>query len=147
MGHYSAPSAHILRRRTNNRRNNTVPPAKVHGEMAKLLVWYGKPAHSLEDMAAFHVRFESIHPFQDGNGRVGRLILWKECLKHGITPMLILERTRRFYYMGLGEWQRDATRKDRLLDTFRAGQDYFASLLRRYGHIAATDAADKRDGR
>ena len=61
--------------------------------------------------------------------------------------MLILERTRRFYYMGLGEWQRDATRTTRLLDTLRAGQDYFAALLRRYAHTAAADAADIRDGR
>ena len=126
---------------------DTVPPAKVQGEMAKLLASYGKTAHALEDLAAFHVRFESIHPFQDGNGRVGRLVLLKECLKHGITPMLILESTRRFYYMGLKEWQQDERRRARLLDTFRAGQDYFAALLRRYGHTAAADTADKRDGR
>ena len=126
---------------------DTVPPAKVQGEMAELLAWYGKTAHTLEDLAAFHVRFESIHPFQDGNGRVGRLVLLKECLKYGITPMLILESIRRFYYRGLKEWQQDATRRARLLDTFRTGQDYFAALLRRYGHTAAADAADARDGR
>lgn len=126
---------------------DTVPPAKVHGEMANLLAWYGKTAHTLEDLAAFHVRFESIHPFQDGNGRVGRLILLKECLKHGLTPILVLENTRRFYYMGLKEWQTDAKRRARLLDTFRAGQDYFAALLRRYGHTATADSADARDGR
>lgn len=116
---------------------DTVPPAQVHGEMANLLTWYGKTAHTLDDLAAFHVRFEAIHPFQDGNGRVGRLVLLKECLKHGITPMLVLEKTRRFYYLGLQEWQADETHRERLLDTFRAGQDYFEALLRRYGHAVA----------
>ena len=116
---------------------DTVPPAQVHGEMVNLLAWYGKTAHTLDDLAAFHVRFEAIHPFQDGNGRVGRLVLLKECLKHGITPMLVLEKTRRFYYLGLQEWQANEMHRERLLDTFRAGQDYFEALLRRYGHVVA----------
>ena len=116
---------------------DTVSPAKVRDEMASLLAWYGRTSHTFGDLAAFHVRLEAIHPFQDGNGRVGRLVLLKECLKHDIIPMLVLERTRRFYYMGLQEWQTDETRRERLLDTFRAGQDYFEALLRRYGHVIA----------
>lgn len=123
---------------------DTVPPAKVRGEMANLLAWYGKTAHTFEDLAAFHVRLEGIHPFQDGNGRVGRLVLLKECLKYDIVPMLVLERTRRFYYVGLQEWQADETRRARLLDTFRAGQDYFEALLRRYGHAVVSPVAPKQ---
>ena len=122
---------------------DTVPPARVRGEMANLLAWYGKTAHTFDDLAAFHVRIEAIHPFQDGNGRVGRLILLKECLKYNIIPMLVLERTRRFYYMGLQEWQTNETHKERLLDTFRAGQDYFEALLRRYGHDVVGQAESR----
>ena len=126
---------------------DTVKPAAVHSEMARLLDKYGKCGHTLEDIAAFHVRFEAIHPFQDGNGRVGRLILLKECLKYDLTPILITENIRQFYYKGLSEWQKNDNKRRRLMDTFRTGQDTFAAMLRHYGHSAAADLADQRDGR
>ena len=126
---------------------DTAKPAKVKAEMARLLAWYGKTAHTFEDVAAFHAKFEAIHPFQDGNGRVGRLVMFKECLKHGITPFIVTEQMRRFYYMGLHEWQGRLQSPTRLLDTFRAGQDAFSAMLRHFGHAVAADAADARDGR
>ena len=123
----------------------TTPPASVHAEMARILARYNASAHAFEDVLEFHADFEAIHPFQDGNGRVGRLILLKECLKHGITPFIIDEPLRRFYYRGL-EWWRKGIR-GYLLDTCRTGQDRFSAMLRHYGHFAAADAADRRDGR
>ena len=113
---------------------DTTPPDKVEAKMKKLLMWYRKTAHSFEDIAEFHVRFERIHPFQDGNGRIGRLIMLKECLKYGIMPILVLDRMRQYYYLGLQEWQKNDKQRARLLDTFRAGQDLFIEMLRRFGH-------------
>ena len=113
---------------------DTTPPDKVEAEMKKLLMWYRKTAHSFEDIAEFHVRFERIHPFQDGNGRIGRLIMLKECLKYGITPILVLDGMRQYYYLGLQEWQKNDKQRARLLDTFRAGQDLFIEMLRHFGH-------------
>ena len=113
---------------------DTTPPDKVEAEMKKLLAWYRKTKHSFEDIAEFHVRFERIHPFQDGNGRIGRLIMLKECLKYGITPILVLDRMRQYYYLGLQEWQKNDKQRARLLDTFRAGQDLFIEMLRHFGH-------------
>lgn len=113
---------------------DTTPPDKVEAKMKKLLMWYRKTAHSFEDIAEFHVRFERIHPFQDGNGRIGRLIMLKECLKYGIMPILVLDRMRQYYYLGLQEWQKNDKQRARLLDTFRAGQDLFIAMLRRFGH-------------
>lgn len=113
---------------------DTTPPDKVEAEMKKLLAWYRKTEHSFEDITEFHVRFERIHPFQDGNGRIGRLIMLKECLKYGITPILVLDRMRQYYYLGLQEWQKNDKQRARLLDTFRAGQDLFIEMLRHFGH-------------
>ena len=113
---------------------DTTPPDKVEAEMKKLLMWYRKTAHSFEDIAEFHVRFERIHPFQDGNGRIGRLIMLKECLKYGIMPILVLDRMRQYYYLGLQEWQKNDKQRARLMDTFRAGQDLFIEMLRHFGH-------------
>ncbi len=123
----------------------TCPAKDVHREMAKLLEWYRNADKTLENVIDLHVRFEQIHPFQDGNGRVGRLVLLKECLKYGMTPFVILDNLRQFYYLGLQEWRRGS--RLRLLDTCRTGQDIFAAQLRHCGHTAAADAADKRDGR
>ena len=113
---------------------DTTPPDKVEAKMKKLLMWYRKTEHSFEDIAEFHVRFERIHPFQDGNGRIGRLIMLKECLKYGITPILVLDGMRQYYYLGLQEWQKNDKQRARLLDTFRAGQDLFIEMLRHFGH-------------
>ena len=80
----------------------TVKPEEVAAEMKALLADYNsKSKITFDDILDFHVRFESIHPFQDGNGRVGRLIMFKECLKHNIVPFIITEELKMFYYDGL----------------------------------------------
>ena len=81
---------------------------------------------SLEDIIDLHQRFESIHPFQDGNGRVGRLILFKECLKNNIVPFIIEDNLKLFYYRGLKEWDRE---KGWLMDTCLTAQDRFKAYL------------------
>ncbi len=111
----------------------TAAPERVHPEMSALLRWYESDRPTFERILELHVRFESIHPFQDGNGRVGRLIMFKECLRAGIVPFMIDDSLKRFYYRGLHEWPRV---KEYLLDTCRTGQDRFALLLRHYGHGA-----------
>lgn len=83
----------------------------------------------LEDVVDFHVKFEQIHPFADGNGRLGRLIAFKECLKHNIVPSVILDKHRQLYMLGLKEY--DDVGKVRLLETFRAGQDYSEQVLKK----------------
>ena len=85
------------------------------------------------------MRFEQIHPFQDGNGRVGRLILLKECLKHGFTPFIIADDMRKFYYLGLQEWRQG--RRMRFLDTCRAAQDIFIAGLQKFGHTKIAEKA------
>lgn len=119
----------------------TCPACEVKGEILKLLAWYKSAEKTLETILDFHVKFEKIHPFQDGNGRVGRLILLKECLKYGITPFVIAENLRQFYYMGLAEWRQG--RKARLTDTCLTGQDVFILALRQFGH---TKLAEKLQG-
>lgn len=80
----------------------------------------------------FHVKFERIHPFQDGNGRVGRLVMLKECLKYGHTPFVIAENIRQFYYLGLQDW--NDGRQARLKDTCGTGQDVFKLGLKNFGY-------------
>ena len=80
----------------------------------------------LEEIIDFHYRFETIHPFQDGNGRVGRLIMFKECLKNNIVPFIIDEDLKMFYYRGLSEWNNE---KGYLTDTCLAAQDKFKKYL------------------
>lgn len=105
----------------------TVLPENVHDEMQKLLMWYNSTINiTLETMIEFHVRFERIHPFQDGNGRVGRLILFKECLKHNIVPFIISDDLKMFYYRGLKEWNHE---KGFLNDTCLTSQDRYKSYL------------------
>lgn len=110
----------------------TCPPAKVHTEMKHLLTWYAQTEKRFEDILEFHVRFEGIHPFQDGNGRIGRLIMLKECLKYGHTPFIIAENLRHFYYQGLTEWRKG--NHLRLTDTCTTGQDLFNLNLHRFGY-------------
>ena len=81
---------------------------------------------TIEDIIKFHAEFEYIHPFQDGNGRVGRLIALKECLKNNIIPFIIGDSKKSFYYRGLSEWRRE---KGWLVDTCLDGQDTFVKLL------------------
>lgn len=105
----------------------TTEPKAVAKEMKKLLAdYHNKRSKSLDDILDFHYRFERIHPFQDGNGRVGRLILFKECLKHGIIPAIIDERLKLYYYRGLTEWPRE---RGYLRDTFLSGQDTVKAYL------------------
>ena len=95
--------------------------------MKALLADYnGKENIMLEDIIDFHVAFERIHPFQDGNGRVGRLILFKECLKYNIVPFIIEDDLKLFYYRGLKEWDRE---KGYLLDTCLTAQDRFKQYM------------------
>ena len=83
-------------------------------------------ASSLEDIIELHAEFEYIHPFQDGNGRVGRLVSLKECLRHNVIPFIIEDTKKSYYYRGLSEWRNE---KDRLIDTCLDGQDTFVRLL------------------
>lgn len=108
----------------------TCEPELVHESMKRLIDGYNsKEQHTLEDILDFHVRFEKIHPFQDGNGRVGRLIMFKECLRSGIVPFIITDELKMFYYRGLREWGHiDAYLTDTCLtaqDEYKATLDYF----------------------
>ena len=105
----------------------TASPEDVADKMRGLLAEYSsKESKTLEDLIDFHVRFERIHPFQDGNGRVGRLILFKECLKYGIVPFIIEDDLKLFYYRGLKEWGRE---NGYLTDTLLTAQDRFKKYL------------------
>lgn len=105
----------------------TSAPEQVQTDMAALLAHYnGLETRTLDDLLDFHQRFEAIHPFQDGNGRVGRLILFKECLANGIVPFIITEELRFFYYRGLHEWPRIP---GYLRDTCLTAQDTFKRIL------------------
>lgn len=105
----------------------TCAPEDVHAEMAALLKEYNARGHkSLDDLLDFHTRFERIHPFQDGNGRVGRLILFKECLANGIVPFIITEELKMYYYRGLHNW---SDTPGYLRDTCLTAQDNYAALL------------------
>lgn len=107
--------------------SDTTLPEDVAAEMRKLLASYhALPTKTFEDIVAFHVAFERIHPFQDGNGRVGRLILFKECLKHNIVPFIIEDNLKLFYYRGLKEWDRE---RGWLMDTCLTAQDRFKAYL------------------
>ena len=105
----------------------TTPPAKVAGEMKKLLNAYAEISDtSIEDIIKMHHDFEKIHPFQDGNGRVGRLIAFKECLRFNIVPFIIEDSKKMFYYRGLKEWNSE---KGFLVETCLDGQDTYKALL------------------
>lgn len=105
----------------------TCAPEKVHKEMASLLKTYNsKKKKEFDDILDFHQKFETIHPFQDGNGRVGRLIMFKECLANGIVPFIITEDLRRFYYRGLQQWQNIP---EYLRDTCLTAQDNYKAIL------------------
>ena len=106
----------------------TCPPEEVHKQLKALLNDYNQHhLKSFEDILDLHVRFEQIHPFQDGNGRVGRLLMFKECLANGIVPFIISDELKMFYYRGLKEWGRV---NGYLTDTCLTAQDQYKVLLR-----------------
>ena len=105
----------------------TALPEEVANKMKKLLSEYNnKEEKNFEDILDFHVKFERIHPFQDGNGRVGRLIMFKECLKYNIVPFIIEDNLKMFYYRGLKEWDNE---KGDLTDTCMTAQDRYKAYL------------------
>ena len=107
--------------------NETTAPEDVHREMKALLKEYNnKKQKSFEDIVDLHQRFESIHPFQDGNGRVGRLVVFKECLANGYVPFIITDELKMFYYRGLREWN---CVRGYLLDICLAAQDNYKAML------------------
>lgn len=111
--------------------NQTRPPEKVHSMVSVLLKSYNsKKKKTLDDIIDFHKQFESIHPFQDGNGRTGRLIMFKECLSSGIVPFIITDDLKYFYYRGLQNWP---DIPGYLRDTCLTAQDNYAALLVYFG--------------
>ena len=109
----------------------TAKPADVPGEMRNLLSRYNlSKQKTLKEIIQFHYEFEKIHPFQDGNGRVGRLIMFKECLRNGITPFIIEDDIKEFYYRGLKEWKNE---QGYLMDTCLTAQDRFKVYMDYFG--------------
>ena len=105
----------------------TAKPEDTANKIKTILKDYNqKDEHTLEEIIDFHYRFETIHPFQDGNGRVGRLIMFMECLKNNIVPFIIDEELKMFYYRGLSKWNNE---KGYLTDTCLAAQDKFKKYL------------------
>lgn len=109
----------------------TTKPSDVPKAMKKLLKEYNANKHkSLKEIIDFHYKFENIHPFQDGNGRVGRLIMFKECLRNGITPFIISDDIKQYYYRGLNEWKNEP---GYLMDTCLTAQDRFKEYMDYFG--------------
>ena len=107
----------------------TTEPENVEKEMKKLLEWYTSLKKvSINEIIEFHARFERIHPFQDGNGRIGRIIMFKECLKNNIIPFIILDKDKLFYYRGINMYQ---TKKEKgyLIDTCLNAQDQYIKMI------------------
>jgi len=109
---------------------DTTNPEDVAEEMKKLLQKYNeKKDVKIEDIIQFHFEFERIHPFQDGNGRVGRMIMFKECLKHSITPFIIQNDIKQYYYRGLSEFENE---KGYLIDTCLSAQDKYKEMVEKF---------------
>lgn len=105
-------------------------PKNVEKDMAKLMEWYNSLEKiTIKEIIEFHYRFERIHPFQDGNGRVGRIIAFKECLKNNIIPFIILDKDKLFYYRGLKEYKNE---KGFLVDTCLNAQDQYIEMIKFY---------------
>ena len=110
----------------------TTEPKNVEKDMKKLLEWYEDLKHvTINEIIEFHAKFEKIHPFQDGNGRVGRIIAFKECLKNNIVPFIILDKEKLFYYRGLNQYQTNKE-KGYLIDTCLNAQDQYTEMIKYY---------------
>lgn len=110
----------------------TTDPKNVEKDMKKLLEWYESLKQvTINEIIEFHVKFEKIHPFQDGNGRVGRIIAFKECLRNKIVPFIILDRDKLFYYRGLNQYQTNKE-KGYLIDTCLNAQDQYTNMVKRF---------------
>lgn len=110
----------------------TTEPKNVERDMKKLLEWYDSLEQvTIKEIIEFHAKFEKIHPFQDGNGRVGRIIAFKECLKNNIVPFIILDKDKLFYYRGLNQYQNNKE-KGFLIDTCLNAQDQYTEMLKYY---------------
>ncbi len=110
----------------------TTEPKNVERDMKKLLEWYESLKQvTINEIIEFHAKFEKIHPFQDGNGRVGRIIAFKECLKNNIVPFIILDKEKLFYYRGLNQYQTNKE-KGYLIDTCLNAQDQYIKLIEYY---------------
>lgn len=107
-------------------------PKQTPKDMQKLMEWYNSLQKvTIKEIIEFHARFEKIHPFQDGNGRVGRMIAFKECLKNNIIPFIILDKDKLYYYRGLKEYQ-NKTEKGYLIDTCLNAQDEYTKMIEYY---------------
>ena len=107
-------------------------PKQTPKDMQKLMEWYNSlPKVTIKEIIEFHARFGKIHPFQDGNGRVGRIIAFKECLKNNIIPFIILDKDKLYYYRGLKEYQ-NKTEKGYLIDTCLNAQDEYTQMIEYY---------------
>lgn len=110
----------------------TTEPKNVEREMKKLLEWYESFKQiTINEIIEFHAKFEKIHPFQDGNGRVGRIIAFKECLKNNIVPFIILDKEKLFYYRGLNQYQTNKE-KGYLMDTCLNAQDQYSNIVKSF---------------
>ena len=110
----------------------TSSPKQTPKDMQKLMEWYNSLAKvTIKEIIEFHARFEKIHPFQDENGRVGRIIAFKECLKNNIIPFIILDKDKLYYYRGLKEYQ-NKTEKGYLIDTCLNAQDEYTKMIEYY---------------
>lgn len=107
----------------------TTEPKNVVGDMNKLIKWYNSLEKiTIKEIIDFHSKFEKIHPFQDGNGRVGRIIMFKECLKNNIVPFIILDKDKLFYYRGLNQYQ-NSKERGYLIDTCLNAQDQYINTI------------------
>ena len=111
--------------------NETVPPKDVANAMENLLEWYNSQCVSIEVLARFHAWYEQIHPFQDGNGRTGRIILFRECLRNRIMPVIIEDRNRVAYIEGLQEYHKSGEIK-KLTGLFCAEQKEYEKLVKKF---------------
>ena len=110
----------------------TTDPKNIESDMKKLIEWYENLKQvTINEIIEFHAKFEKIHPFQDGNGRVGRIIAFKECLKNNIIPFIILDKDKLYYYRGLKEYQ-NKTEKGYLIDTCLNAQDEYTQMIKYY---------------